>query len=272
MLSRKGLGPAALAGLAAMSTASANADDRPPAPVAMTVMTYNVNYGKAGRADTLAAIVEGDADVVLLQETTPSWEKLLRKRLEDRYPHITFHHHSRAAGGLAVLSRFPITDDEILPAAEGWFPAERLTIDSPFGAIDVLNVHLRPAIIDGSWIKGYLNTPPIREREITAYWKKLPRTPAIVAGDFNEEPDKVVDKFLAARGMARVDTGGTPTSWSWSGTYEGHAVDLAMDIDHVVIGGTLQATAAKVLDKGKSDHRPVLVTLTAATATPAKTP
>jgi endonuclease/exonuclease/phosphatase (EEP) superfamily protein YafD len=272
MLSRKGLAPVTLAVLAAMSTASASAEDQPaprtPAAPSMTVMTYNVNYGKTGRGETMAAIAEGDADVVLLQETTASWEKVLRKRFKDRYAHIVFHHHSRAAGGLAVLSRFPITDDKLLPPTEGWFPAQQLTIDSPLGAVDVLNLHLRPAIKDGSWIKGYLETPPIREREITEYWKQLPRTPAIVAGDFNEEPDKVVGKFLADKGLTRVDTGGKPTSWSWSGTYQGHAVDLAMDIDHVVIGGGLKATAATVLDKGKSDHRPVLVTLTAATPAP----
>jgi endonuclease/exonuclease/phosphatase (EEP) superfamily protein YafD len=164
------------------------------------------------------------------------------------------------------MSKSPITDEEILPAAEGWFPAQRLTIDSPLGAIDVLNLHLRPAIMNGSWITGYMRTPPIRLREITRYWKLLPRPPAIVAGDFNEEPDKDVGQFLAAKGLARVPTGGRPTSWSWSGTYRGHPVDLAMDIDHVVIGPHLTSTAATVLDQGASDHRPVVVTLATAPA------
>jgi len=269
------LARAALVSLAVVVAAAgaAHAESEPPAAAAaaptLTVMTYNVNYANRGRTETLAAIEAGNADIVLLQETTPAWEKLLRKRFKARYPHMAFHHHKRAAGGLAVMSRAPIADDEILPAAEGWFPAERLTMDTALGSIDVLNVHLRPAIVEGSWIKGYLQTPPIRLREITAYWKQLARTPAIVAGDFNEEPDKGVDGFLAGNGLTRIDTGGTPTSWSWSGTYAGHPVDLAMDIDHVTIGAGLTATAATVLDEGKSDHRPVLVTLTAAaTASP----
>ena len=45
----------------------------------------------------------------------------------------------------------------------------------------------------------------------------------------------------------------------------GHDVNLAWDIDHVVIDPSLTATSATVLDQGKSDHRPVLITLTTAT-------
>lgn len=252
--------PAAVAALAG----AARADDTTTTTAAatLTVMTYNVNYGHTGRDETLDAIDAGNADLVLLQEITASWEKQLRKRFKDRYPHMAFHIHKRAAGGLAVLSKNPITDDEILPPAEGWFPAERLVVDTPLGSLDVLNVHLRPAIVDGSWIKGYLETPPIRLREIKAYWSQLPRPPAIVAGDFNEEPGKDVGVFLADKGMTRVDSGGNPTSWSWSGQYKGHDVNLAWDIDHVVIDPSLTATSATVLDQGKSDHRPVLVTLT----------
>lgn len=256
--------PAAVAALSAAGRADDTTTTTTTTAPALTVMTYNVNYGHTGRVATLDAIAAGDADLVLLQETTPSWEKQLRKRFKDRYPHMAFHHHKRAAGGFAVLSRNPITEDEILPPAEGWFPAERLVVDTPLGALDVLNVHLRPAIVDGSWVKGYLETPPIRLREIKAYWAQLPRPPAIVAGDFNEEPGKDVGVFLADHGMSRIDSGGKPTSWSWSGRYLGHDVNLAWDIDHVVIDGSLTATAATVLDQGKSDHRPVLVTLTAA--------
>jgi endonuclease/exonuclease/phosphatase (EEP) superfamily protein YafD len=268
MISKRAL---ALASLVGMGTgvdhahgdraATASADTATPA---LTVMTYNVNWADRGRDDTMDAIDAGDADVVLLQEVNKPWAKLLRKRFRTEYPHMVFHPHTRQAGGLAVLSKHAITEDVILPPAEGWFPAERLTIDSPLGALDILHVHLRPAILDGSWITGYLKTPPIRLREIEAYWNQMPRPPAIVAGDFNEEPDKGVAGFLAGKGMTRVDSGGKPTTWSWSGTYAGQQIALALDIDHVVIGSTLKATRATVLDQGKSDHRPVVVTLTAA--------
>jgi endonuclease/exonuclease/phosphatase (EEP) superfamily protein YafD len=253
-------------GLACGEAEPARAAPAPARAPELTVMSYNVNYGTRGRADTMDAIAAGDADVVLLQETTASWEKALRKRFKDRYAHMVFHNDDRAAGGFAVLSRHAIHENEILPPAEGWFPAQRITLDTPLGVLDVLHLHLRPAISNGSWIKGYFDTPPIRIREITEYWKKLKRIPAIVAGDFNEEPEKGVAQFLADKGLRRVPTGGTPTTWSWSGTYQGHPVELNLDIDHVVVDQSLTATNATVLDAGQSDHRPVLVTLTRPTS------
>ena len=254
--------------LAVASNASGEAEP-PPAPRPTTpqlvVMTYNVNYGTNGRDETLAAIAAGHADLVLLQETTPSWEKALRKRFADAYPHMVFRHDDRAAGGFAVLSRNPIRNEIGLPPPPGaFFPAQTFTVDTPLGALDVLHVHLRPAIVGGSWIKGYFETPPIRRREIEAHWKRLARKPAIVAGDFNEEPGKAVEQFLSDKGLHRIPTGGKPTTWSWSGEYQGRPVELAFDIDHVVIAGSLAAKHAHVLAGGKSDHRAVVVTLAAA--------
>ena len=128
---------------------------------ALRVATYNVNY--AGDHDAvLAAIADTDADVVLLQETTPSWERALRRRFGDRYPHMSFHHWRRSAGGLAVLSRHPIDADELIPPAASWFPAQRAVIAAPGGPVQVLHVHLRPAIDHGDWVRGFFSTPPIK--------------------------------------------------------------------------------------------------------------
>src|SRR5690349_17152823 len=78
--------PAAVAALAG----TAHADDTTTTTAAptLTVMTYNVNYGHTGRDETLDAIDAGNADLVLLQEITASWEKQLRKRFKTRYPHM----------------------------------------------------------------------------------------------------------------------------------------------------------------------------------------
>ncbi|HLU68856.1 MAG TPA: endonuclease/exonuclease/phosphatase family protein, partial [Kofleriaceae bacterium] len=64
-------------------------------------MTYNVNYGTAGDEETLALIAQSGADVVLLQETNPAWERALRRALSGTYPHMAFLHADRRAGGLA---------------------------------------------------------------------------------------------------------------------------------------------------------------------------
>lgn len=229
----------------------------------LRLMTYNVNYGNRDVPTTLDAIAEEDADIVLLQEVTAEWQRALAARFEKQYPVQVFRIHTRAAGGLAVLSKVPIKAEEVLPCPErGWFPAERLVLETGFGALQILNVHLRPAIDGGSWFKGFLTTPPLRRREIETYWKKLARDlPTVIAGDFNEDPTGSAIAFLSRQGLARVPTEG-PTTWHYEHVANGKSHDvLRMDIDHVMVDRSLVGRNGRVLDAGTSDHRPVVVTI-----------
>jgi endonuclease/exonuclease/phosphatase (EEP) superfamily protein YafD len=228
----------------------------------LRLLTYNVNYANPDVEATLTAIAAVDADVVLLQEITSEWQRALVARFDHVYPHRLFRTHTRAAGGLAVLSKHPVREEELLPSPS-WFPAQRLVLTTPMGALQILNVHLRPAIQDGSWVKGYFTTPPVRLREVEAYWPKLAHSlPTIVAGDFNEDPSGSALRFLADRGLARVPTDG-PRTWHYVATQHGKTSDvLSIDIDHVLLDRSLVAREARVLDAGTSDHRPVVVTIT----------
>lgn len=226
----------------------------------LRVVSYNVHHD-GDEASTVDAIADADGDIVLLQETTPAWERVLRRRLSRRYPHMTFHHWRRFAGGLAVLSRHPIDDDDLLPPAEGWFPAQRLVIATPAGPVQLLHVHLRPAIDQGDWVRGFFTTPPIRRREIEEYWARMkPDLPTVVAGDFNEEPGASALAYLADRGLARADSGETAT-WEWKGMWRGAPIHLRMKLDHVLADRRWRVRDARVIVGGGSDHRPVVVTL-----------
>ena len=231
----------------------------------LRLMTYNVNYGNPDVADSIDAIVAADADVVLLQEITREWKAALEKRLAGQYPHQVYRVVSRAAGGMAVLSKLPIEKEELWqpPAGTGaWFPAERVVVTTPFGAVQILNVHLRPALDHRGWVTGFLTTPPIRRKEIEAHWKHVDHAlPTIVAGDFNEDATGKAIEFLAAHGLTRVATTG-PSTWHYE-TYRGgvKAELIRLDIDHVMIDGHFVARDAHVVDAGASDHRPVVVTL-----------
>ena len=229
------------------------------------VMTYNLNYANPDFANTLDAIARADAEVVLLQEVSQAWRDALVARLSTAYPHCSFHLHTRMAGGLAVLSKLPLDKVEVLPTPAGtgaWFPAARVVVRTPFGALQVLNVHLRPALDSGSWVRGFMTTPEIRRKEIAEHWRKLDHTlPTLVVGDFNEDPTGRALDYLAGEGMTRVPTTG-PTTWHYETTSRGGTYDLLkMNIDHVVIDHRLVARDAHVLDAGTSDHRPVVVTI-----------
>ena len=249
---------ALLLGMVAAKPPAARAAKR-----ALRLMTYNLNYGNPDPASAIDAIVNADADIVLLQEVTSEWKRVLEKELATRYPYSMYRIHTRAAGGLAVLSKLPIELEELYASPNrGWFPAERLVLQSDVGPLQILHVHLRPAIDGGSWIRGFMTTPPLRRREIETYWRFLARDmPTIVAGDFNEDPSGSALAYLVRQGMSRVETAG-PKTWHYEVTSGGKTSDLLrLDIDHVMIDRRLVARDAHVLDAGTSDHRPVIVTI-----------
>jgi endonuclease/exonuclease/phosphatase family metal-dependent hydrolase len=236
-----------------------------PPPVSgspsLRLMTYNVNYGIAGDGETIAAIADEDADVVLLQETTEAWEASLAAALGGRYPHRAFR-HCCGAGGLGILSKHPFDEREYLaPPEGGWFPAWRLVVHTEPGPLQVLNVHLRPQLSEsGSFLGGVFTTPPIRRAEIETYFPALDRgLPTVIAGDFNENGRGRAIRFLEDQGMRSAvpaASGATPT-WRWQTSLG----EIREQLDHVVIDRRLEAVDVRVVERGRSDHMPVVATI-----------
>lgn len=240
-----------------------------PAPMApadgspeLRVMSYNLNYGLAGDEATMDAIALGDAEVVLLQETTPAWETALRRRFAQRYPHMTFH-HCCGAGGLAVMSVHPITSEQRLEPSErdAWFPGLKVVVDAPLGPVQLVDVHLRPPVShSGSILSGVLSTPPVRRQQIADFHAAFdPALPTIVAGDFNESSGGRAVGFLVDHGFRdALPEGGARNTWRWAtsvGTIE-------QQLDHIMYGPTLQPTDMEVRPDGRSDHLPLVGTFT----------
>ena len=248
----------------AMSCSSPRRVPREPAASEPTLalLTYNVNYGLAGDQATLAAIEDVDAEVVVLQETTPEWERVIRSQLADRYEHMLFR-HSGGAGGLAILSRHPLRKEGYLPSPSSWFPAWRLIVESNFGPVQLLAVHLRPPVSDsGSVVSGYFSTQDIRAQEIDAYLQELdPELPTVIAGDLNERNGEAIE-LLNSSGYrsALPEFQGRAPTWRWN-TSVG---TIRSQLDHVLYDSRLVPLDARVLQTGRSDHLPVLVLLTPA--------
>jgi vancomycin resistance protein VanJ len=230
-----------------------------PESLPLRVMTYNVNYANPDPRASIDAIAAADADIVMLQEVTAAWRDALVVHLAVQYPHRAVR-VVRASGGLAVLSKFPIASEELVAHAK-MRPAQRAVVATPLGAIQLLNVHLRPAIDRGSWVRGYFTTPPIRRREIEAHWARVADAlPTIAAGDFNEAASGSAVGFVESQGLARVRPRG-PTTWRHETSAAGRRIELLrLDIDHMLVG-SLVIGDAEVLDVGTSDHRPVIVTV-----------
>lgn len=231
----------------------------------LRVLSFNINYGVGHDPSNVAAVAEADADLVLLQETTAESEVVFREALAGTYPHVLFRECCNA-GGLGVLSKHPIREEAWIEPTVGWFPAWRVVVETPLGPVQALDVHLRPPMSDGgSWVAGYFSTRDDRREEIEAFWTALdPKLPTIVAGDFNEDAQGRAIAFLGEQGLRSALPQVQPRAKTWR--WQTRLGKLRLMLDHVVYGPGLQLRSAEVLDRGTSDHLPVLVVLGAAAA------
>ncbi len=220
---------------------------------ALTVKTFNVNYGLAGDPSTTEAIGAGAPDVVLLQETTPDWERVVRERYGGAYPHIAFI-ESPGAGGQGVLSRDPVLSMEVLPSPIGWFPAWLLVVDSAVGPVQVLSLHLKPPYAErGGFLVGAFTTGDERLAELDVYLSFLdPELPTVVLGDFNERRGPSLS-LLEQQGFADALPAGEDT-WRWTVL----GVTLRSALDHLFHSPDLIPVRVEVQQLGRSDHLPVL--------------
>ncbi len=231
------------------------------APHAFVIATYNVNFAIPQDAPTIRAVRELDADVLLLQETSPEWQASLTPWIREQRLHSRFWHSDRfPAGGAGVVSRWPIRDEVSVDSAVDWFQAHRFIADSPCGPIELVNVHLQPPISDGSVVRGWFDAPSQHEREITRVFERVDtaaQRPLIIAGDFNEPEDRGAVAWLNRhRRLTSALPGFQPnaTTWHWPVG----PIELEQRLDHVMYNPrAMRAIDARVIYAGNSDHRPV---------------
>lgn len=237
-------------------TVAAPLTDQPP----LSVLTFNINFGIGHDPANVEVVEQIDADLVLLQETTTHSEAVFREALTARYPHILFRDCCNA-GGLGILSKYPIVEEQYLEPNVGWFPAWRVVVDTPGGRLAALNVHLRPPMSDrGSWVGGYFSTRKVRAEEIADLWTAMGGDlPTLVAGDFNENAGGLAIEFLAEQGLRSALPQLHPRAKTWH--WRTKVGQLHAMLDHVVYSDHFELHDARVLEEGRSDHYPVVVVL-----------
>lgn len=141
--------------------------------------------------------------------------------------------------------------------------AWRVVVETPLGAIQVLNLHLHPPLDEeGSVVRGYLASRRVRVDEVASYLEGLDGDlPTLIVGDFNEDRDGGALAYLRERGLrsALPELDPDADTWQWT-TSVG---TVREQLDHVVVDHSLIPIAAAVLPGGRSDHRAVVVTLEA---------
>lgn len=148
------------------------------------------------------------ADVICVQEAwTQSGREILYHILGDAgYHHASVNESSLLVGngGLVTFSKFPIVQKEFTAfsrlsvAFVEFFAAKgvlKTVLDTPFGKITVFNTHLHsPSWLLGQWVR-------LRQMERVLAVIGEDDTPAVLAGDFNE------DKLWEQKEFTRILSG-----------------------------------------------------------------
>ena len=243
---------------------AARPPERPPLTIDrpnLRIMTYNVNFGGAGMNDAVAAIAEADADIVCLQETTRAWERQLRHGLGTIYPYMEFR-HSGGAGGQAFLSRFELQEISYVKETPGWFPGWIVKVNTSAGAVQLVNVHLRPPLSERGSVtpSAYFGTGSIRREEVQLLAQKLdPSAATLVVGDFNENDSGEAVAWLRQHGftdsLRQFDS--RSNTWEWRTSL----ITVRGRYDHILYSPNLQCVDARVMRRGASDHFPVVAVM-----------
>lgn len=232
------------------------------------VVTYNINWGDKNFSitepqKTLDAIKYIDGDIVLLQEVTPYWNYYLKAQLSEVYPYLLFKTDGKA-GGLAVLSKYPVSGQQYIKSPIGWHNGWIMNVNSPWGVLQVANLHLTPPLINKAnpsfSLSAYFSTPMIRKKEITNYYRFLKKSyPSIIAGDFNEDNNGFVTQFLNEHGYTDAKNRQSLFEFTWQ--WNLGLITLKRKLDHVFYNQSFIEKKAQSIRYGDSDHLPLVVDL-----------
>lgn len=255
---------------------------------AFKLLSYNLNNlgvrSESRRRRVLDAIRTSNADICLLQETNEEWQRCLRQTEGREYKYEFFHHpgaSDRAAGGLAILSRYKVENIELVDIVKevdgSVFPAVRCDVCVPTAegvqVLHVANVHLRPPVnLDGSaWLDTARLTEPIRVREVKFLLGSSDSSRLdIIAGDFNEGESTGSIAYLRRLGYQDALATFVPKHKE-THTWPFWKLTLRKRLDHVLWTGSRDLTSGRATVKLKclgcvvlagyvdaSDHQPVL--------------
>jgi len=217
---------------------------------ALSVMVLNVNRDNLDADAVQDAIREARPDVVGLIEVSARWRGAVIEPLKDLYPHQKVA-TDESMFGLALLSRTPLRDAELIAPGGGGFPAVRARVEGQGGReVTILLVHPPPPILPSLASANEAQLVALTDVVLGAGER------VVLMGDLNATPwSPPFQKLVAAGGLhdSRVGVGVHPT---WPA-----AVPLAgLPLDHVLVRGLGVASRRVGPDVG-SDHLPVHVEL-----------
>ena len=250
----RGKGPSATAALGAAALTAAVAPRaiprQPPAAAGpeLSVLTVNLQYGRAAGEGLVRLVLRTGADVLFLQELTgDAVTRLKLAGLNEMLPHEMLDVEEYRYRGSGIYARYPLRDGLVIGPSYASQPTARL--DLPSGqAVHLVCVHPHPPM--PPW---HLPSAPRWRAELAA----LPPAgdpPVVLAGDFNATLDHAQFRRLLRLGhvdaASRLGRGLMPT---WGPEPRGRPALLAFD--HVLVDPRCAVLATSAHPVRGSDHK-----------------
>ncbi len=230
----------------------------------LDVLTYNVRGLNGDNTLALMTIEEADADLVLLQEFTPSMEAVVEAHLLDDYPYYWLEARD-GANGMAILSKIEFTRVKVeFPGQWNGHP-QMIALEWMGAEMHVINVHLhamRPALpLD--FVRAQQSNAESLQRLLDVV-RSGAFANLIVAGDFNFTPQNDGYKQITSTLADAWKAGG----WGFGNTFpvaeqaglfvwrNGFPfLQRLIRIDYVFFSPGLQLTNVTLMpNRGGSDH------------------
>ena len=226
----------------------------------LTVASFNSLVSNVPSEEKLRWLMDTHADLLCVVECNTPWLAALKQAREDGqlvWPHCIAQAHDDAAIGIAILSRYPLEQAQILqlPGARNLHAVA--TVQTPGGPVRVLAVHpMSPVSIrcvnmrneELAWLAGMCADSSV---------------PTVVMGDFNETPyGRAFAQFVDATGYVSArSAGGVCPTWPGQLAREHVPMLAGIPIDHVLMSAHFAPVQMRVGPYLGSDHLPVVAEL-----------
>ncbi len=224
---------------------------QPPAAAdaaGLRVAVVNLLYGNESVDAAAGSLSQQSADIVVFSEFTPEHQATLGDHeLATDFPYRV-EREGWGAGGIAIWSRYPITEGERIPTRNYSLD---VTVEGPDGPVALVGVHAATPIFDFEAWRTDLSIIEERTRAADG--------PTMVVGDFNASYWHPDFRDLLANGFvdAHMAHGqGFSASWPMDTWYPPF-----VRLDHALTGNGLVSIAVRDFDVPGSDHRGFVVTV-----------
>lgn len=211
----------------------------------VVVVSVNVHRFNESPAATLAYLRDRRPDVAAVLEVDDAWAAALNG-LGDVFPHRMIHPRDDNFG-IAVLSRWPLSDVAVAGLGGSPFPSVLATVAHPAGSLRIVGTHPMPP-----W-NGRYAALMVDQFDAVAEAVAASPVPCIVMGDFNATPWSYAFRRLIARSGLNDTSLGRGLQPTWNA----RLLAPRIPIDHILASVDVAVVRRSVGPDIGSDHLPV---------------